>query len=100
MPAVTCRRNAPADIVAYAYMFKTLEFPVPFERIEQPVQFASNAVSCFGIDEVSKPGQAGMYPQVLILDYESPADFVIELRTKSESDRVILSENQAEGNAL
>jgi serine protease inhibitor len=35
-----------------------------------------------------------MAPQVLILDYSGPDDFVIELKTKSQGDRLILAKIQ------
>jgi hypothetical protein len=81
----------PQDIVAYSYLFKNLEFPVVFERIEQPLRFGASRVHCFGIGDVFKPGQAPMYGQVRVLDFRSPDDFIVELRTKSEGDRVILA---------
>ena len=87
-PADTPRRQ---DIVAYSYLFKNLEFPVVFERIEQPIHFGATRVSCFGIGDMYKPGQAAMYEQLRVLDFRSPADFIVELRTKSEGDRVILA---------
>ena len=76
--------------MAYSYLFKNLEFPVVFERIEQPIRFGTSRVACFGIGEVFKPGQAAMYGQVRVLDFRSPDDFIVELRTKSVGDRVIL----------
>ena len=81
----------PQDIVAYSYLFKNLEFEVPFERIEKPVLFGTEQVPCFGIGEEYKEGHFKMFEQLLILDYESEEDFVIELRTKGEGDRVILA---------
>ena len=98
--AAFARRCArPQDIVAYSYLFKNLEFPVVFERIEQPITFGASRVSCFGIGDVFKPGQVAMYGQVRVLDFRSPDDFIIELRTKSEGDRVILARTRP-GNTL
>ena len=87
-PADTPR---PQDIVAYSYLFKNLEFDKVFERLERPLTFGKTEVACFGIGEEYKPGQADMREQVLVLDYKDPNDFVIELRTKSARDRVILA---------
>lgn len=89
--------SGPSDIVAYSYLFKNLEFEVVFERIEEPLVFGDAPVACFGIGEPYKSGHTAMYPQVLILDYQSPDDFVIELRTKSEGDRLILAKTQPKG---
>ncbi len=90
-PADTPR---PQDIVAYSYLFKNLEFGVAFERLEQPLAFGKSHVSCFGIGEVFKPGQRAMYDHVRLLDYQNPDDFIVELHTKSEGDRLVLAKIQ------
>jgi hypothetical protein len=87
-PALTPR---PQDIVAYAYLFKNLEFAPPFERLEEPLWFGDGYVACFGIGEKYKPGHDSLFPQVGILDYRDSDDFVIELHTKSKGDRVLLA---------
>jgi hypothetical protein len=76
--------------VAYSYLFKNLEFEKPFERISRALPFGDERVSAFGMDE-STIGHEEMLPQVTILDYQSRDDFVIELKTKSPSDRLILA---------
>jgi len=90
-PAVAPR---PQDIVAYAYLFKNLEFPTRFERLDEPLDFAGTRVSCFGIGREYKPDHHRLYPQVRILYYEGPDDFAVELRTKSVGDRVILAKRR------
>ena len=87
-PAVAPR---PQDIVAYAYLFKNLEFPTPFERLDEPIDFAGTHVECFGIGREYKPDHPRLYPQVRILYYNDPDDFAVELRTKSVGERVILA---------
>ncbi len=84
----------PQDIVAYSYLFKNLEFEIPFERVEKPVLFGTEKVPCFGIGEEYKREHHKMLGQLVILDYQSEDDFVIELRTKGEGDRVILAKTQ------
>lgn len=79
------------DIVAYCYLFKNLEFPHPFERLEESLIFDGQKLSCFGIGTEFKTEHSIMYPQLLILDYKNDQDFVIELKTKSTKDRVILA---------
>lgn len=91
-PSLTPR---PQDIVGYAYLFKHLEFQTPFERLEEPLRFLDTPVSAFGIGPY-KPGHAAMYPQVSILSYEGPDDFVIELRSKSKGDQLILAKVRPE----
>lgn len=84
----------PQDIVAYSYLFKNLQFQVPFERIEKPVVFGTEEVPCFGIGEEYKGKHVEMLEQFVILDYQSEDDFVIELKTKSKRDRLILAKTQ------
>jgi hypothetical protein len=86
----------PDDIVAYSYLFKTLQFDVDFERIDRPLTFAGRQVSCFGIDEEFKPAQGKMCSQVLILDYRNSDNFTVELITKSHGDRLVLAKIPSE----
>lgn len=81
----------PHDMVAYAYLWKHLEFANEFEQLDKPLRFKGKRVSCFGIGEEKKESHAGMLPQVVILDYQHENDFVIELVTKSAGDRLILA---------
>lgn len=90
-PAVAPR---PQDIVAYAYLFKNLEFPTPFERLDEPLDFGGTRVECFGIGHEDKPDHRRLYPQVRILYYNDPDDFAVELLTKSEGDHVILAKRR------
>ena len=80
----------PQDIVVYSYLFKHLEFPRHFERLDEPLKFGDARLACFGMREY-KPGHRKLYGQVLILDYKDPDDFVVELKTKAEGDRLILA---------
>jgi hypothetical protein len=77
-------------------LYKNLNFPVPFERLDELLPFAGVQVFAFGIGP-HKSAQDSMYPQVLILDYQNEDDFVIELKTKSEGDRLILAKVQPKG---
>lgn len=86
-PSLTPR---PEDIVAYSYLFKHLEFETPFERLDRPLEFAGTEVAAFGLAGY-KPAHETIYPQVRILDYGGPNDFVIELQSRSEADRLILA---------
>ncbi len=80
----------PQDIVAYADLFKNLEFATPFEDVEAPLVFDGTPVECFG-KTMDKKASLPLLKQVVILHYRDRADFVIELKTKSEKDRVILA---------
>ncbi len=90
-PALTPR---PQDIVAYAYLFKNLEFSIPFERIAAPLRFAGRETPCFGIGKQPKRGHAAMRKQLDILDYQNANDFIIALKTKSEQDQLILAKTE------
>lgn len=78
------------DIVAYAYMFKHLEFETPFEDLDQPLDFKGSKIDCFGADG-QKDIPETILRQVNILSYKDKDDFVLELKTKSAGDRVILA---------
>ena len=86
-PALTRR---PDDLVAYACLYKKLSFPVPFERLDEALMFGDMRVPAFGLGTF-KPSIEEAYPQVLILDYQGENDFVIELKTKSDGDRLVLA---------
>ena len=60
------------------------------DRDLETITFKGVRVRCFGMVEY-KPAHEKMYPQVVILDYNGPRDFVIELKTKSPGERVILA---------
>lgn len=80
----------PRSIVAYSYLFKNLLFPQPFERLNAPMVFDGQDILCFGLSGDSEPS-AELLEQVSILDYQSDDDFVIELKTRTESDQVIMA---------
>jgi len=83
----------PTDFIAYAYLLKNLVFPLPFEKLPQPLDFAGEGVLAFGISGKSRVDPA-ILQQVSVLDCVSNDDFVIELKTDSETDQVILAKVQ------
>jgi hypothetical protein len=85
----------PQDFVAYACLYKHLAFPTAFERLDEDLNFDGVPVGAFGL-ATFKPVYTNLYPQVLILDYQNEDDFVIELKTKSEGDRLILAKVPAQ----
>ncbi len=81
----------PQDIFAYAYLFKNLEFAVPFEDIDAPLQFKTKQVRCFGVGPEKKAPPA-MLDQVRVLAYDRQAGtFILELVTKAKGDQLILA---------
>jgi len=83
----------PQDLVAYACLYKNLSFAIPFERLDEALVFGGTQVPAFGMGRY-KASLEKVFPQVLILDYQSKDNFVIELRTKSAGDRLILANIQ------
>jgi hypothetical protein len=85
-------QTLPADyLVAYSYLSKDLRFAVPFQRIKEQRLFRGKPVQCFGLMGGGHPTQTR---QVLILSDErehGTAGFVIELKTTSPDDRLILA---------
>lgn len=82
--------SRPHDIVAYSYLFKNLEFRNSFEQLDDTLRFQGKAVDSFGMGHY-KPGHQRLYGQVSILEYRGPQDFIIELKSKSSGDRLILA---------
>lgn len=81
----------PQDIFAYAYLFKNLEFAVPFEDIDELLQFKAKQVRCFGVGPEKKAPPA-MLGQVRVLAYDRQAGtFILELVTKAKGDTLILA---------
>ena len=67
---------------------ETSQFSVPFERIQEPIVFGTTKVPRFGIGEKYKHQHHEMLEQLDILDYQSEDDFVVELKTKGQQDRL------------
>jgi hypothetical protein len=80
----------PYDFVAYAYLYKNLAFPKPFET-NAPVAFGSTQVKNFGFEENKSQLSDEVFGQVSIYDYQSPDNFIIKLKTKSPDDELILA---------
>jgi hypothetical protein len=86
----------PQDFIAYAALRKRLSFSVPFERLDDSFRFGDKQVRAFGISR-AKAEHDAMYPQVIILDYLSETNFIIELKTTSTGDRLILAKLKPPG---
>lgn len=70
---------------AYAFLQKTLPFAIKFERMKAPLMFKGPsgdvAVTGFGVKEGFSDA---IKRQVEIVDFDSPDDFVVQLRTRSD----------------
>jgi hypothetical protein len=82
----------PYDFVAYAYLFKDLQFPQVFED-NAPLNFgpSDTAVKSFGFLENKNKLKPGVFAQVKIYDYQGPDDFIISLKTRDPQDQLILA---------
>jgi hypothetical protein len=80
----------PDDFVAYAYLYKNLAFPQPFADNEA-LSFGAQKVENFGFVRDKDKLDYGVFRQVSIYDYQSKDDFIIQLKTKSPEDELILA---------
>lgn len=79
----------PDDILAYAYLFKNLEFKNKFEDLNTSPIFFNKATKTetFGIKQYSYE----IAKQVKILHYNNDDDFILKLESKSQNDEIILA---------
>ena len=83
----------PYDFVAYAYLFKNLQFPTVFEENDEPISFQDDQhpVKSFGFEDHKDKLSDDVFAQVKIYDYQGPDDFIIKLKTKDPQDELILA---------
>ncbi len=79
--------------VTYAYLFKQLPFEYAFTRWRRPAFFGEDKVAAFGIDQLfaGQKNEVKMATQVSIIDFKSNDDFLVEMKTKSKKDRLVLA---------
>jgi hypothetical protein len=78
---------------AYAALGKQLAFEYAFTRFTTPFTFGGRQVESFGIDQYleDQEDEARMAGQVLVHDLANREDFVIELKTTTATDRLLLA---------
>lgn len=81
------------SLIAYAYLSKILPFEWAFTRYTQPFSYGGQEVASFGIPQYmpDDPNDAKLGKQLVILDYADADDFIVELKTRSGIDRLILA---------
>ncbi|HEY6871982.1 MAG TPA: hypothetical protein VI298_04540 [Geobacteraceae bacterium] len=85
------------QLIAYAFLYKNLEFPTEFEILNDPIVFTANGretlVKGFGVNlfTSSKRQHEKLSNQVAILDYRNENDFILSLTSKSDDDQIILA---------
>lgn len=80
-------------LIAFAYLCKELPFEHVFTRENQKLQFGNRKVDAFGVfqDQESDYIKEALAEQVKLLDYKNDNNFVLELKTRAEQDRLILA---------
>ena len=74
-PGLPLHPIEPEDILAYAYLEKSLPFDTWFEVINEPLRFSGGVpVQSFGVQT-----RYDAADQVFILDYQGPDDFILAL---------------------
>ncbi len=91
-PALLPSSVPDADIFAYAYLFKNLEFPTPFMRRKVPLEIAAAKLKSFGLwSDPDLRNWSELARQITILGYESDDRWTVELKTKDSADRFIIA---------
>ena len=88
----------PYDIMAFAYLYKNLEFAYPFKKVK-PFKIEKDEdvinVKNFGFeqnrDKKNNEYIEKLINQLKLLCYSRDEGFIIELKTKSETDELIIS---------
>jgi len=100
----------PGGWVAFACLYKDLPFERPFRRFPRAVRFVDGLVASFVLGgpppdlKLSPDGfpdekqlrehrwrDEKIAEQVAVFDYKNPDDFIIEIKTKSKEDRLLLA---------
>ncbi|GAK61656.1 hypothetical protein U27_01557 [Candidatus Vecturithrix granuli] len=81
------------SLMAYAYLLKTLPFEWAFTRFTKPFNYQETPVASFGLAQYMSghPTDDNLARQVSVLDYQNGDDFILELHTTSQADRLILA---------
>lgn len=89
----------PDDLLSYAYLYKNIDFKIPFEKLDGKLNFNGEKVKAFGLitenknsDEIAK--------QVIVEDYKNNDDFIISIENNSEKDEIILAKVPDKGSLL
>lgn len=95
-PKLLPRTLGPDDLLAYAYLFKNLEFAKPFITSESPMSWrgpgAKTSLDYWGSwskHDVEKPWE--IRQQVSVMAYDSPERWAVEIATKSTGDRLLIA---------
>jgi hypothetical protein len=99
-PSVLPSELDPDDVLAYAYLFKNLEFETPFLKRERPLEFGAAPgagqpgakVGAFGLWSDSRThDRDAIEKQISVISYASPELWACELKSKATDDRLIIA---------
>ncbi len=81
------------EILAYAYLFKNLEFATPFIPSKMALTFSGgNTIKTWGWwDDHLVDSRYNIAQQIHILAYDSPTSWIVELDTKASGDRLLIA---------
>ena len=85
----------PIDLLAYAFLLKSMEFSTPFFDLDESIFVSSErtarSVKTFGYDPGRNDGDEAVLRQITIHHYVSRDEFIIELQTEIEQDHLIFA---------
>ncbi len=80
------------ELLAYAYLFKSLQFQEPFVRVTNTFRFGETRVKAFGLwesDRIQKWGEIAR--QVEVHHYASGDEWTVRLRTREPEDMLVIA---------
>lgn len=92
-PSVQENLQREDDILAYAYLYKNLQFNKEFEKLDNMLYFKNTKVKAFGIKKYGDKNKE-MGEQVEVKYYREASDnkeFIVSLKAKNSTDDIILS---------
>jgi hypothetical protein len=102
-PVVDDIYNDDDIILAYAFLWKELQFANAFEDCIDPIHFNAGGgrapVEGFGIVHYAGERHSNLRDQVEIIEYEHPGDFIVGLASTNPDDEIILA-NVSPGRTL
>lgn len=82
----------PDEILAYAYLFKNLEFETPFVKSKVALTFGDAKLKAFGLwDDHEIQDWFKIQHQIHVLAYQDPTHWLVELDSKSSQDRLLFA---------
>ncbi|OFZ55050.1 MAG: hypothetical protein A2328_02845 [Bdellovibrionales bacterium RIFOXYB2_FULL_36_6] len=86
--------------IAYAYLYKNLQFEKEFGDIAGGMPFKNKRVLAFGVCGYLQELHGDLGKQVNIFDYKGVDDFIILLKSKSANDDIVLVKTPPKGTLL